>query len=114
MKARLPEGYAKGTGGMNSMIKQAQKMQEEMSVVQEKLAAKEYNMTAGGGLIEVTMTGDKVLRSVKLNPEIVDKDNIEDLEDVIVAGVNAVIAKIVEEYEASMEKLTGGINLPGF
>jgi hypothetical protein len=113
MKARLPEGYGKGAGGMNSMIKQAQKMQEDMQALQEKLDAKEYNITAGGGLIELTMTGSKELKSVKINPEVVDKDNIEDLEDVIIAGVNAIIAKITEEHEAATEKLTGGMSLPG-
>jgi hypothetical protein len=113
MKARLPEGYGKGAGGMNSMIKQAQKMQEEMAELQEKLNQKEYNITAGGGLIELAMTGDKQLKSVKLDPEVVDKDNIEDLEDVIVAGVNAIITKINEEYEAAMEKLGGGMNIAG-
>ncbi|MCL1903098.1 MAG: YbaB/EbfC family nucleoid-associated protein [Oscillospiraceae bacterium] len=113
MKARLPEGYGKGAGGMNSMIKQAQKMQEEMQVLQDKLDEKEYEISAGGGLIELNMTGAKSLKSVKLKPEIVDKDNIEDLEDVIVAGVNAIIAKINEEQEEAMEKLTGGMNIPG-
>jgi len=113
MKARLPEGYGKGAGGMNSMIKQAQKMQEEMQILEEKLKEKDYNITAGGGLIELSMTGAKQLKSVKLNPEIVDKDNVEDLEDVIVAGVNAIIAKIEEEHSEAMEKLTGGMSLPG-
>ena len=113
MKARLPEGYGKGAGGMNSMIKQAQKMQEDMAARQERLNEKEYDVTAGGGLIELKMTGDKVLKSVKISPDIVDKENIEDLEDVVVAGVNAIIAKITQDYEAEMEKITGGINLPG-
>jgi DNA-binding YbaB/EbfC family protein len=113
MKARLPEGYGKGSGGMNSMIKQAQKAQEDMQALQERLNEKEYNVTAGGGLIELTMTGDKELKSVKLNPDIVDKDNIEDLEDIIIAGVNAIITEIGEEHDSAMEKITGGLNLPG-
>ena len=113
MKARLPEGYGKGAGGMNSMIKQAQKVQEDMQVLQEQLNQREYNIAAGGGLIELTMTGSKELKSVKLNPEIIDKDNPEDLEDVIIAGVNAIIAKIEEEHAAAMEKITGGMNIPG-
>jgi len=113
MKARLPEGYGKGAGGMNSMIRQAQKMQEDMQGLQEKLNEREYSVTAGGGLIELTMTGKKELKSVKLSPDIVDKDEIEDLEDVIVAGVNAIITKIEEEHAAEMEKVTGGMNIPG-
>ncbi|MCL1866680.1 MAG: YbaB/EbfC family nucleoid-associated protein [Oscillospiraceae bacterium] len=113
MKARLPDGYGKGNGGMNSMIRQAQKMQEDMAELQEKLNEREYSITAGGGLIELTMTGAKELKSVKLNPDAVDKDNVEDLEDIIVAGVNAVINKVAEDYESSMEKLTGGMSMPG-
>ena len=95
------------------MIKQAQKMQEDMQTLQEELNAKEYTETAGGGLIELTMTGEKELKSVKLKPEIVDKDNIEDLEDVIIAGVNAIISKIETEHTDAMEKLTGGLSIPG-
>lgn len=113
MRARLPEGYGKGPGDMNSMIKQAQKVQEEMEAVQEQLNAKDYTTTAGGGLIELTMSGDKTLKSVKISPDIVDKDSIEDLEDMVIAGVNAVIAKIDEEQKATMEKITGGLNVPG-
>jgi len=113
MKARLPEGYGKGAGGMNSMIKQAQKMQDDMQILQDKLDEKQYSVTAGGGLIELTMTGKKELKSVKLNPDVIDPDNTEDLEDVIIAGVNAIISKIEEDHGTAMEKLTGGMNMPG-
>jgi len=113
MKARLPEGYGKGAGGMNSMIKQAQKMQEEMAALEESFKEREYNITAGGGLIELTMSGKKELKSVKISPDVIDKDNPEDLEDVIIAGVNAIITKVQEDYEASMEKISGGLNMPG-
>ena len=68
---------------------------------------------SAGGMIEVTMSGAKVLKEVKLNPEVVDKDAIEDLQDVIVAGVNAVIPQIEEVSAAEMEKVTGGVNIPG-
>ena len=64
-------------------------------------------------MIEVTMSGAKVLKEVKLNPEVVDKDAIEDLQDVIVAGVNAVITQIEEVSATEMEKVTGGVNIPG-
>jgi hypothetical protein len=113
MKARLPDGYGKGAGGMNSMIKQAQKMQEDMEALEAKLREKEYNITAGGGLIELTMMGDKELKSVKISPDVIDKDNPEDLEDVVIAGVNAIITKIQEEHDEAMEKLTGGLSMPG-
>ena len=114
MRARLPEGYAnKGAANMNSMVKQAQKMQEDIQVVQEKLEQTEFTETAGGGMIELTMTGGRELKEIKLNPHIVDKDDIESLQDVIVAGVNAILRKIDDESAKEMEKVTGGVSFPG-
>ena len=128
MKARLPKEYQnRGANNMNSMIKQAQKMQEDIERVQAELEARDFTASAAGGygkydqaskvaaggMIEVTMSGAKVLKEVKLNPEVVDKDAIEDLQDVIVAGVNAVITQIEEVSAAEMEKVTGGVNIPG-
>ena len=114
MKARLPQGYQnKGMGNMNNMVRQAQKMQEDIQAVQEKLEQTEFTETAGGGMVELTMTGGRVLKSIKINPEIVDKDDIESLQDVIVAGVNAIITKIDDERAKEMEKVTGGVSLPG-
>ena len=98
---------------MNSMVKQAQKMQEDIQVVQEKLEQTEFTETAGGGMIELTMTGGRELKEIKLNPDIVDKDDIESLQDVIVAGVNAILRKIDEESAKEMEKVTGGVSFPG-
>ncbi|MCH5200539.1 MAG: YbaB/EbfC family nucleoid-associated protein [Oscillospiraceae bacterium] len=114
MKARLPAEYQnKGAGNMNQMIRQAQKMQDDIAEVQAKLDETEFTASAGGGMIELVMTGGKVLKSVKLNPDCIDKDNPEDLEDIIVAGVNAVISKVEEESAKEMEKVTGGLNMPG-
>ncbi len=114
MKARLPKEYQnKGAGDMNSMIRQAQKMQDDISRVQAELEERDFTATAAGGMIELTMSGAKVLKEVKLNPEIVDKDSIEDLQDTIIAGVNAVITQIEEVTAAEMEKVTGGVNIPG-
>lgn len=114
MKARLPEGFAnKGAANMNSMVKQAQKMQEDIQAVQERLEGEEFTETAGGGMVELTMTGGKVLKEIKINPEIVDKDDIESLQDIIVAGVNAIIKKIEDESAKEMEKVTGGVSFPG-
>ena len=103
MKARLPKEYQnRGANNMNSMIKQAQKMQEDIERVQAELEARDFTASAAGGMIEVTMSGAKVLKEV-----------IEDLQDVIVAGVNAVITQIEEVSAAEMEKVTGGVNIPG-
>ena len=114
MKARLPQGYAnKGAANMNSMVRQAQKMQEDIQAVQERLEVEEFTETAGGGMVELTMTGGRVLKEIKINPDIVDKDDIEGLQDIIVAGVNAVIRKIDEESAKEMEKVTGGVSFPG-
>ena len=114
MKARLPAEYQnKGAANMNQMIKQAQKMQDDIAAVQEKLDETEFSVSAGGGMIELTMTGGKVLKSVKLNPDCIDKDNPEDLEDIIIAGVNAMLQKVEEESTKEMEKVTGGLSMPG-
>ncbi len=114
MKARLPQGYTnKGMGNMNQMVKQAQKMQEDIQEVQGRLEETEFTETAGGGMVELKMTGGRVLKEIKINPEIVDKDDIESLQDVIIAGVNAILAKVDEESAAEMEKVTGGVSFPG-
>lgn len=114
MKARLPQAYQnQGASNMNQMIKQAQKMQDDIAAVQAKLDETDFTASAGGGMIELTMTGGKVLKSVKLNPDCIDKENPEDLEDIIVAGVNAILQKVEEESTKEMEKVTGGLNMPG-
>ena len=114
MKARLPAEYQnKGAANMNQMIRQAQKMQDDIAEVQAKLDETEFTASAGGGMIELVMTGGKVLKSVKLNPDCIDKDNPEDLEDIIIAGVNAILTKVEEESAKEMEKVTGGLNMPG-
>ncbi len=114
MKARLPAEYQnKGASNMNQMIRQAQKMQEDIEQVQNRLNETEFTASAGGGMIQLTMTGDRVLKEVKLDPECVDKDDIEGLQDIIVAGVNAVITKVNEETNKEMETVTGGVNMPG-
>ena len=113
MKARLPQGYGSNAQNMNSMIKQAQKMQEEMEKAQEEIKAKEYSTTVGGGVVEITMTGDKVLKSITLKPEIVDPEDIETLQDLIVSGVNEVLRQVETETESRMNAISGGLNIPG-
>ena len=113
MKARPPQGFGGGAQNMNSMIKQAQKMQEEMEKAQEEIKAKEYSTTVGGGVVEITMTGDKVLKSITLKPEIVDPEDIETLQDLIVSGVNEVIRQVETETESRMNAISGGLNIPG-
>ncbi|MBQ8193984.1 MAG: YbaB/EbfC family nucleoid-associated protein [Oscillospiraceae bacterium] len=114
MKARLPKEYQNAAPNMNSMDRKAQKMQEDMTRVQEELAEKEFTKQVGGGALELVMTGDKQLKSVTLKPEVVDPEDIEMLQDLIISGVNEIL-KEVDDYGANeMEKVTGGVSFPGF
>ena len=113
MKARLPQGFGGGPQNMNSMIKQAQKMQEEMTKLQEELNNKEYTSSVGGGAVSITMTGSRVLKAVSIQPEVVDPEDVEMLEDLIVSGINEVLRNIEEESEKRMGAISGGLNLPG-
>jgi len=111
MKARLPQGY--GSKGMNDMLKQAQKMQEEVTLLQEELAVKEYSASSGGSMVTATIRGDKSLAALSINPEVVDPDDIEMLEDMIVAAVNEAQRVADEDANTLMAKITGGMDLPG-
>ena len=111
MKVRIPQSG--GPSNMQSMLKQAQKMQEDMAAKQAELEAREYEIQAGGGVVNVKINGREEILSVKLAEEIVDPDDIETLEDLIVAGVNEAIKKVEADASAEMSKLTGGMNIPG-
>lgn len=113
MKARLPQGFGGGAGNMNSMIKQAQKMQEDMGRVQAELEAQVYDVTSGGGAVKVTITGKREVTAIELKPEIVDPEDIEMLQDLLVAGVNEAIRKVEDISEKEMAKITAGVNMPG-
>lgn len=114
MKARLPKGMGSGgANNMNAMIRQAQKMQEEMAKKQEEIAQQEFSTSVGGGVVEVTMTGNKILKKISIKPDIVDPEDVEMLEDLVMGAVNEVYRMVEEQTEAEMESITGGINLPG-
>ena len=125
MKARLPQGYGKQS--VNQLMQQAQQMQENMKKKQEELEATEYQVTAGGGMVELTMTGKHEVTRVKLNPDIVQPDDIEMLEDLIMAAtnealredlvaaaVNEAVRVVDEAAEKELGEITGGLNIPGF
>ncbi|MBR4836185.1 MAG: YbaB/EbfC family nucleoid-associated protein [Clostridia bacterium] len=112
MKVRLPQGVGGGPSNMQSMIKQAQKMQEEMAEKQAELEEREYDVAAGGGVVNVKINGKKEILSVKIDPEVVDPDDVETLEDLIVAAVNEAIKKVEEISANEMQKITGSMNLP--
>lgn len=98
---------------MNSVIKQAQKMQEEMDAASTDLEAKEYSATSGGGAVTVTVTGKMEVKSIDIKPEVVDPDDVEMLADIIAAAVNEAIRSAVTEKEEVMTKISGGLNMPG-
>ena len=101
-------------GNMNNLMKQAQRMQRQMEESQKALEEKEITAAAGGGAVEVTMNGKKEVLKVKLSPEVVDPDDIEMLEDLIVAATNEAIRQIEELSQESMSKITGGLGGFGF
>ena len=96
-------------GNMHNLMKQAQKMQRQMEENQKALEEKEFTATAGGGAVEVTISGKREVTKVKLDEEVVDPDDIEMLEDLIVAATNEALRKVEEESAAVMSKLTGGL-----
>ena len=102
-------------GNMNNLMKQAQKMQRQMEEQAKELETKEFSATAGGGAVEVTVSGAKKLVKVKLDEEAVDPEDVEMLEDLIVAAVNEALDKVEEETSSAMSKLTGGMGggMPG-
>ena len=101
-------------GGVNmNMIKQAQKMQQEMQRMQEELETKEYEATVGGGMVTAKVNGKHEVLSVTIDPEAVDPDDVEMLQDMVVAAVNEAMRKQEADASANMSKLTGGLNLGG-
>lgn len=96
-------------GNMNNLMKQAQRMQRQMEEKTKELEEKEYTATVGGGVVTVTVSGKKEVVSVKISPEAVDPDDVEMLEDLIVAATNEAFRKMEEESAAVMAELTGGL-----
>ena len=113
MKVRLPEGMGRGPSNMSAMMRQAQKMQEDMTALQEDLDSREYDVSAGGGVVNIKINGKKEILSIELKPEIVDPDDIEMLQDILTAGINEAIKKVETTNSEEMGKLTGSLNIPG-
>ncbi|MGM9665173.1 MAG: YbaB/EbfC family nucleoid-associated protein [Eubacteriales bacterium] len=109
MKAMVPKGPS-----MNEMLRQAQKMQEEMQAKQAELEEREYDVSAGGGAVKVKINGKREILSIDISPEIVDPDDIETLSDIIVAAVNEAIKKVNSTSDEEMQKITGPLgSMPG-
>ncbi|MBO4524922.1 YbaB/EbfC family nucleoid-associated protein [Ruminococcus sp.] len=114
MKARIPKNInGGGAQNMNQMIKQAQKMQDQITELQEDIEAREFSATAGGGAVEVTITGKKTIKSLTLKPEVVDPNDIDMLQDLIISAVNEAVNNVESTTENEMGKITGGVSLPG-
>ena len=113
MRANIPKGMGGGPQNMNAMIRQAQKMQEDMAALQEDLDSREYDISAGGGVVGVKINGKKEILSIDIQPEIVDPDDIETLSDILVAAVNEAIKRVEDTNAEEMGKITGNVGIPG-
>ena len=107
-------GFPGGMGNMNNLMKQAQRMQRQMEENQKALEEKEFTAAAGGGAVEITITGKREVKKVTISEEVVDPDDIEMLEDLITAAMNEALQKVEEENAAAVSKFTGGLGGFGF
>lgn len=103
----------KGPGDMQSMIRQAQKMQEDMARVQAELEEREYSATVGGGTVTAVVDGKHMVKSLDIKPEVVDPEDTEMLADLIMAAVNEAIRTAADTSDAELGKVTGGLSIPG-
>lgn len=113
MKARLPKGYGGGANNLQQIARQAQKLQADMETVSAELEAKEYDATAGGGAVKVTVTGKMELTKIEISPEVVDPEDVEMLSDLVMAAANEALRAAAKEKEEKMEGISGGLNIPG-
>ena len=113
MKARLPQGRGGVPGNMQSMLRQAQKMQEDMAALQEDLDSRQYEVAAGGGAVKIKINGKLEVSSVELDPDVVDPDDVETLQDILTAAMNEAIRKVNDTNSEEMGKITGSLNMGG-
>lgn len=103
----------RGGGNMNKMMKQMQKMQKDMMKAQEELQEMTFEATAGGGMVKITANGKKEITDIEIKEEVVDPDDIEMLQDLILAATNEVLKEVEEKTNDTMGQFTKGLNLPG-
>lgn len=108
MKARIP-----GAQNQGNMMKKIQQMQEDMTKIQEEIEATEYTSSVGGGAVEVTVNGSHEVLSIKMQPDVVDPEDIEMLEDLLISALNESIKKANDAMDQGMEKAKGGLSIPG-
>ena len=112
MKARIPQNMS-GPQNMNQVIRQAQKMQEDMAAFQEQFAAREFSASVGGGADEIAMNGSREVLRVHIAPEVIDPDDPEMLEDLVASAVNEILKNIETASNEGMNSITGGMSMPG-
>lgn len=110
MKARIPGAAG---GGQQAMLQRLQDMQAEMQRTQEEVEATDFTASAGGGAVEAIVTGAKVVKDIKISPEVVDPEDVEMLQDMVIAAVNEALRKAEDAMMQGMEKAKGGLNIPG-
>ena len=113
MKARVPKNYGGVPGNMQGMIKQAQKMQEEITKKQAEIDEMEFKSSVGGGVVEVVISGKKEVKAVNIKPEIVDPQEIEMLQDLVISAVNEALRMVKAKTNEEMDRITNGLNIPG-
>lgn len=114
MKARLPQGYGGGgAANLQQLARQAQKLQEEMDAVSTQLETTEYSATTGGDAVKAVVTGKMEIKSLEIKPEVVDPDDVEMLSDLVIAAVNEALRAAASDKSERMEKISGGLNMPG-
>ena len=111
MKARLPDEYR--GGGQAAMMRQLQKMQEDMALAQEEVENSTFSASVGGGAVSAQCNGKQDLLSISISPEVIDPEDAEMLEDLVLAAVNEVLSRARDAMEQAMEQAKGGMNLPG-
>ncbi|MBR5512656.1 MAG: YbaB/EbfC family nucleoid-associated protein [Ruminococcus sp.] len=112
MKARIPKTMG-GAQNTAQLVRQAQKMQDQITELQADIEARDFTATAGGGVVEVTLNGKKEIKTLSLKPEVVDPEDIETLQDLIIAAINEAVNNIENTTETEMGKITGGVSIPG-
>lgn len=113
MKANIPKGMGGGPGNMQAMLRQAQKMQEDMARTQAELEEREYTATAGGGAVSATVNGKHQVTALAIQPEVIDPEDAEMLADLVMAAINEAQRKAAQDAEEEMGKISGGMNMPG-
>ena len=110
-KGGYPGMGGMGGANMQQLMRQAQKMQQDMQKTQEELLTKSYTASSGGGMVTATVSGAKELTKIEIDPQCVDPEDVEMLQDLVLSAVNAALRQAVESSEKEMSKLTGGMNL---